>query len=389
MSRKEKRSTERLWKLISLVAMGRLLYLDNLRSFALFLGIIFHAAIVYAPKIGYAIQNDERANIFGYFCYYIHSFRMPLFYMISGYFSILVWEKKGSWAYIQSRIYRIFIPMCLGLLFLAPIQYYLVTKLRVPSLHFWNFYPLFFTTEYFGHSHIWFLVDLLLFSLVFIFIPKSFFQKLILSLPNTKILLLPIYILFVFSFVLIAHSFFPRGDDFLGIDKLTFVYQGGFFFIGILSYQSKSIFEVFPTQTKFVVWNYFFAALIVFLLFYEIEITDPLWMPYFSYGIEKRATHLFLWVLSPILWTRFFVLLFARFANVSNPFTVYLVDSSLPIYLLHHPISLLVAFYFRNWQSDVFLKFFLHTGIVFSLSFLLYDTLIKNSTILRKVFGLK
>lgn len=74
--------------------MGRLVYLDNLRSFALLLGIIFHAAIVYASDIKYAIQDEDRSDVLSYFCYWIHSYRMPMFYMISGFFSAMVWEKK-------------------------------------------------------------------------------------------------------------------------------------------------------------------------------------------------------------------------------------------------------------------------------------------------------
>lgn len=72
--------------------MGRLVYLDNLRSFALLLGIVFHAAIVYATDIKYAIQDEDRSEVLSYFCYWIHSYRMPMFYMISGFF--LQWFGK-------------------------------------------------------------------------------------------------------------------------------------------------------------------------------------------------------------------------------------------------------------------------------------------------------
>jgi glucan biosynthesis protein C len=369
--------------------MARLLYLDNLRSFALFLGIVFHAAIVYAPKIGYAIQDETRADAFAYFCYFIHSFRMPLFFLISGYFSALVWEKKGMASYLEGRFSRIFIPMCLGLFFLAPIQYFLFEKIKMPYLTYGSFYPNFFSSQYFGHSHIWFLVDLLLFSLWFILFPKFLLKRIGDLFPANTYLVVISFCIFSFSITLLAHAFFPRGDQLYGIDKLTLCYQFGFFVLGTISFYRKSIFEPKSVNSSLVVWNWFLFGLVIFLLFYQSEISDPLWMPYFYSGIEKRGFHLFLWCLSPLVWSQFLVLFFQRYANVSNSFTVYLVDSSLPIYLLHHPISLLTAFHFRTLDLNVYMKFSLHTLIVFSLSFLLYDTLIKNTIILRKLFGLK
>jgi|JI8StandDraft_1071087.scaffolds.fasta_scaffold00022_40 glucan biosynthesis protein C len=369
--------------------MGRLFYLDNLRSFALFLGIVFHAAIVYAPKIGYAIQDSNRSDIFSFFCYYIHSFRMPLFFLISGYFSALVWEKKGKRSYFDGRFHRIFIPMCLGLLFLAPIQYYLVTKLKNPHLTFFHFYPSFFSESTFAHSHIWFLVDLFLFSLIFITIPKSFLKRIAIGFPKNEIVFLSVCAIFIFSLTLFAHSFFPRGDDFFGIDKLTFAYQFGFFLIGTISFYSNSIFRLEKTISILSFFTWLLTGISIFILFYQIEISDPLWMPYFSFGIEKRAYHIFLWCISPLVWTKVLVMFFQKYVNFTNPFTMYLVESSLPIYLLHHPISLSVAFYFRTLTFPLYVKFSIHTLIVFSLSFILYDVLIKNSTLLRKIFGLK
>jgi glucan biosynthesis protein C len=389
MSTKEKESTANTYPLIPEVRMARLLYLDNLRSFALFLGIIFHAAIVYAPSIGYAIQDERREDVFGYFCYFIHSFRMPLFFLISGYFSALVWEKKGKSAYIEGRILRIFIPMSIGLLFLAPIQYYLVGKIKNPDLQLFSFLADFLSVQKFAHSHIWFLVDLLLFSAFFILFPKRILKYLTDSLPRNIYLLLGVFCIFTFSLTLLAHSFFPRGDDILGIDKLTFFYQFGFFICGVFSFYAHTIFEPTIELSSIVLLNWFTFGLLILILFYQIEITDPLWMPYFYGGVTSRMWHLFLWCLSPFVWTRFFVLLFQSIANVSNPFTVYLVNASLPIYLLHHPISLLTAFFFRNLDIPVYAKFCLHTFIVLGFSFLIYDTLIKNTIILRRLFGLK
>jgi glucan biosynthesis protein C len=371
------------------VSVARLLYLDNLRSFALLLGIIFHAAIVYASKIGYAIQNTQRLDSLSYFCFWIHSFRMPLFFLISGYFSALVWEKKGKNMYIEGRIFRIFIPMALGLLLLSPIQYFLMSLIKSPDLKMIVFLERFFTPQSFAHSHIWFLVDLLIFSILFILTPKQFLKNIATYIDRSLIPIGIVFVTFVWSLTLFSHAFFPRGDSFYGIDKLTFFYQLGFFISGLFIYYLNILSHFRDHITTIDLLTWLCLGIFVFLIFYQLETSDPLWMPYFYGRILIRGLHLFVWCISPFVWAIFFHLLFKKYFNFTNVFTVYLIDSSLPIYLLHHPISLITAFYFRGLDIPVMTKFGLHTIIVISLSFFLYDTFIKNTIILRKLFGLK
>ncbi|TGN20602.1 acyltransferase family protein [Leptospira idonii] len=370
--------------------MGRLFYLDNLRSFALLLGIVFHSAIVYAPKIGYAIQNPERMEPFGFFCYWIHSFRMPLFFLISGFFSSMVWEKKGWMHFLEGRFKRILIPLIFGLLVFAPIQYYLMKLIKLPELGFFQFYPEFFTEEEFAQSHIWFLVDLFLFSLIFSFIPKKvfsfFFEK-----GDGRFdwrWIFPFF-LFCFSLTIAAHSFYPRGDDFFGINKLTFFYQLGFYFCGVFAYYSGNIFSLAEKIDLISIFHWLLLGLIVFVLFYHLDTTDPLWMPYQYGNYLQRMAHLALWCLSPLIWCRFFVMVFQKWGNETGETSKYLIESSLPIYLLHHPISLFIAFHFKNWEVGAGYKFLIHTFLVFFFSFLIYDLIVRNSEILKRLFGLK
>ena len=68
----------------------RLFYLDNLKTFALLLGVLFHTSIVYAPNIGYAIKSGDLHYFFSILVHLIHLFRMPLFFFLSGFF-FLIW----------------------------------------------------------------------------------------------------------------------------------------------------------------------------------------------------------------------------------------------------------------------------------------------------------
>ncbi|GBF40778.1 acyltransferase [Leptospira ellinghausenii] len=368
--------------------MGRLIYLDNLRSFALLLGIVFHSAIVYASDIKYAIQTEERSEILSYFCYWIHSFRMPMFYMISGFFSAMVIEKKGTSFYLDGRLRRVFIPTIFGLVFLAPIQYFLMEKLNSPNLSLLEFLTLFFTKDKFQHSHIWFLVDLFLFSMIYVLIQKPLNRfanwKPFNALHGKLFYLIGIS----FFLVLLAHTQFGKGESVYGIFKLTFVYQFVFFIVGVFCFFWKEIlFVIYVPKLKpyaILVW-----AILVSLLLMELEISDPLWI-YFSYANPMfRIFHIFLWVLSPFLWTVFFVFAFVQFGNEEGKMGTYIIEASLPIYLLHHPISLIYAYIMKDSPYPIWGKFLFHNLFVLALSFLLYEILIKRTRSLRFIFGLK
>ena len=144
----------------------RLFYLDNLKTFALLLGVLFHTSIVYAPSIGYAIKSDELSYFFTILVHLIHVFRMPLFFFLSGFFSYMVLNKHGGRNFTFSRFERMFAPLLVGLFFFSPVQYFLVYNQKQSPISFWEYYPRFFSTEEFDLSHIWFLVYLFLYSFV-------------------------------------------------------------------------------------------------------------------------------------------------------------------------------------------------------------------------------
>ena len=52
---------------------------------------------------------------------FIFQFRMPLFYMLAGFFSLLVIERKGLMFITMDRLKRIVLPFMFGILFFVPL----------------------------------------------------------------------------------------------------------------------------------------------------------------------------------------------------------------------------------------------------------------------------
>ena len=95
--------------------------LDALRAVAMLLGIGLHAAISFIPGDGFWAVTDTQTNeFFGLFLASIHGFRMPLFFLISGFFTMMLFRRRGLRPLLKHRFRRIFLPMVLALFTIIP-----------------------------------------------------------------------------------------------------------------------------------------------------------------------------------------------------------------------------------------------------------------------------
>ncbi len=93
--------------------------LDALRAVAMLLGIGLHAALSFAT-IPWIVQDTQQNGLFGLFFVAIHGFRMPLFFLISGYFTAMLYRRRGPAALLKQRAQRILLPLLLGLVTIVP-----------------------------------------------------------------------------------------------------------------------------------------------------------------------------------------------------------------------------------------------------------------------------
>lgn len=91
---------------------ARIHYLDNLRALAMLLGVYLHAALAYAePSRSVWIATNPQGNVaIDASIWWIHLFRMSLFFLLSGYFSKLMIQRKGLKPFLWNRGIRIALP---------------------------------------------------------------------------------------------------------------------------------------------------------------------------------------------------------------------------------------------------------------------------------------
>lgn len=96
----------------------RLHAMDNLRALAMLAGVVFHAALAYSPLMHPLWPAADRGNssVVDAVAWFVHLFRMPLFFAIAGYFSARLVTRRSMAALFRHRCRRILLP----LLVLAP-----------------------------------------------------------------------------------------------------------------------------------------------------------------------------------------------------------------------------------------------------------------------------
>jgi hypothetical protein len=94
--------------------------MDALRAFAMLLGIALHAAMSFT-LIPWIVQDSRQHSAFDGFMMAVHGFRMPLFFLVSGFFTALLWRRRGIGALLRQRTLRIFLPCMLGLVTIIPL----------------------------------------------------------------------------------------------------------------------------------------------------------------------------------------------------------------------------------------------------------------------------
>jgi peptidoglycan/LPS O-acetylase OafA/YrhL len=95
--------------------------LDALRSFAMLLGIGLHASLSFFA-FPWPVHDLYRSDLLPLFLAAVHGFRMPLFFLLSGYFTMLVYRRRGLRGLLEQRFTRILLPLVVAVATIMPLD---------------------------------------------------------------------------------------------------------------------------------------------------------------------------------------------------------------------------------------------------------------------------
>lgn len=88
--------------------------LDNLRAIMMWLGIVLHVVMHYMVMPLHLPMRDDRSTpLADLLAVTIHSFRMPVFFIIAGFLGAMLLQRRGPAAYLRHRMLRLALPFAL------------------------------------------------------------------------------------------------------------------------------------------------------------------------------------------------------------------------------------------------------------------------------------
>lgn len=367
--------------------------LDFLRGFMMLLGIWFHGLRL-SPRIEY-LSDAHNGTFFNVTGDIIHTFRMPLFFCLSGYLSVILFKKLGTIGFLKNRVKRILVPFVVSYLTIGVLCKYLEKSIsfRNNGLSPLESLKSGFSSDDFlfvdlKANHLWFIYYLFLFIVLTIVIcqlTKNLeWSRLKVYTPSKKrrdkILLCSFIVSTVpLSYLLIAYE---HGEGYgfqevRGIQIRTFLFTYNFFLFGWLMHKFKFDMSIFKVRPK------------LFILFGLCPIAFKVWL--FPQLKNSFFAQILTLSISETLSIWFLIcgllgLALIHFNKKSNILS-YLTDSSYWIYLIHFPIILFFKVIF--FTSTPFSTFLTLLGLTFALCFLSYHFLVRPTFIGKSLNGKK
>ena len=331
--------------------------LDGLRAFAMLLGIVLHATLPYFasgawPQNSYFMYGDNFSEPLYALFEFIHVWRMPVFFLLAGFFANLVIARRSLTYFSKDRFKRIVLPL---VIFGVAMHFIMVGIFNYGYIGSYNLTKPLNSDFFFSFWHLWFLYYLLFFYLVVVFI-KLLQKKTGTVFTDIKLvgllrkwkrwLYTPyplIFTILVIGFLILRAVNGGEDKPFWPPNWADLIYAAVFFFYGYGLYHSRELIEKLKS-TKFLVLLLGIGFLAIGYCI--LNGLDGGEREFISYGVA--TTNLSLG----------FIGLTERFLRSVNVTISWLVDSSYWTYILHLPVVCGITFYlfdFDWWPEGEFL----------------------------------
>jgi hypothetical protein len=304
--------------------------LDFLRAFALLMGVLIHVLMLFLEPADGSEPRLGASIIF----IWIHTWRMPLFMLLAGFFTAFSLAKRDVGNYAVNRLIRLGAPILILWSVIPAVDEEATGLFKIPELISWLFYDVPFTLRL---DHLWFLYYLLLFYGILLLL-KSITPKIFSFIADYKLSLSRVFILWLPILILLSPLNKPTGGIF-GDIPTTFgavnigsvLFMASFFMIGIQIHKSSQFLDYLQRMRFWLPSLIFFSIIPIGLLGWGGFKDEPF---AFSGPLE-------MWIVNGLAGsaTLLLVLSIMGFAmhqiSSSGQMLRWLVKLSYPIYVFH------------------------------------------------------
>lgn len=380
---------------------ARIHSLDSLRAIMMMLGLVLHSALTYNVTNhgnAWSLKDPESTHITtDFLVLLIHSFRMPIFFMIAGFFGALLFYERKPRKMILNRIKRIVFPFIVFLFILGPILSFSFSYAsnilnKAPNAFNNAIQP--FSRLYFyipkSTSHLWFLYYLIYLT-GFTVIIALLLKKLPKLTLKVKILFNWIFqksfirILFFSGITFVILSFLKTpmvaSSTSLIPDTNTFIYFVFFYLSGWVLYTSKQ-------HLQKLIQHDWLCTILGFLS----VITQGVLIQFSDLGLAPNSNSTLLIAFSSFsVWLLIFGItgLFIRYGSHHSKRMRYVSDASYWVYLIHLPLTAILPIVVWKLPIGAISKFLLVLLVTTIICFVTYHYCVRNTFIGKFLNGRK
>lgn len=356
--------------------------LDWLRTLAVLLLVPFHALLVFVMDPGSVVYMKDTVD-----CYacdkiagFIDQFHMPVLFIIAGMATAFALAKRSGWQYLRERVFRLVIPLLFGIAVIVPPMTYITQIAQGKTLTFWQHYANFFTfgpditgrQGTFTPAHLWFILYLVVFSLValplFLLLRRKGIQGIVRGLA--WFFAKPIALLILgFLVVVAARTEFLEGNN--------PIYYFVIFLLGYLLMTDERYQKAIDRDWPFML---VLGVILETLRQTGQPVTVDGTLPRVLRDIAMEFNH---WV-----WLLGILGLGHRLLNRGGKVLNYLSEAAYPFYILHFLFLTAVTYFVVQIQAVILVKYLLIVVLTFGVTFLVYEGA-QRVQLLRFLMGMK
>ena len=378
--------------------------LDWLRVIAILTLLFYHTGMIYVSW-GWHIKSAEHSQPMEEVMRWLHRWRMPLLFFISGAGTFFALSKRSFGSYAGERVRRLFVPLVFGMFVIVPPQIYIEWLFRGRfSGSYAEFYPEVFnfqpyhdggTGGAFSWHHLWFICYLFFYSLlsipVFRWLKSESGQRFtdrigrLIARPGGA-MWLGAGLIIVSQIIL--KPFFPEETHALTNDWAYFVKNLLLFWLGYVLISRPAFWQILTDQRRILLTG----TLICTVLLYAVRLV------YDTEGPDNLAWEIAYLTNSDCL-TWFSVLATVaygyRYLNVNpswqgKPVLPHLNEAVYPFYILHQTVIVLIGYYvLTRTNLGVYDGFLVVSLSSLAICIAIYVLLIRPFKLTRFLFGLK
>ena len=348
-------------------------FLDSIRAWLMLLGIPFHLSLIYSSQQWHVNSETTSAGL-TLFNDFIHAFRMQVFFVISGYFSYMLFERYPIKRWWKVRMLRVGIPMLTAIPLLTLPQFLMLLSIKgqAKSWHLLTGYEKYNALAWELVSHLWFLLVLMVLTTIGMTLFRLIDNAISARRKQAKKspTLVKLSLLFLVFGILYAGLrrviliYYPAllSDGLFNFVVMQTLFYLPFFILGALIFKQESLKALFTTPSTGCTLGAA-IALTAYIINQRYGDGDA-WM----YEIDSCINMMMgLWMVNVVFSLGY------RLLNVQSSQITYFVNASLFLYLVHHPLTLFFGAYITPLINSNLLGFILGLIFVVGVALILYE----------------